>query len=120
VYSPVPTEGSEMYNRVLASGFHFPKILEDWLSPHWENFDLRKNPLTPWLTSSMIDYIKNFETVINGRFPTISDYKLKSHQRNLLKQISAWRYKKSFYKLPYEIKVLNKIFKYRQPELEGF
>lgn len=42
VYSPVPTEGSELFNRVKAQGFHFPETLEDWISPHWENFDLRK------------------------------------------------------------------------------
>src|SRR5690606_8475605 len=53
VYSPVPTEGSEMYKNVLASGFHFPEKLEDWITPAWENFDLRKNPLTPWLTPAM-------------------------------------------------------------------
>jgi radical SAM superfamily enzyme YgiQ (UPF0313 family) len=48
-YSPVPTEGSELYNEVLASGFAYPQKLEDWISPQWEKFDLRKNPLTPWL-----------------------------------------------------------------------
>ncbi|HWZ21883.1 MAG TPA: radical SAM protein, partial [Cytophagaceae bacterium] len=41
-YSPVAVEGSEMYNAVLASGFRFPETLEDWISPQWENFDLRK------------------------------------------------------------------------------
>ena len=35
----------DMYNKVLESGFHFPEKLEDWISPQWENFDLRKNPL---------------------------------------------------------------------------
>ncbi len=44
VYSPVPTEGSQMYEVVKKSGFHFPEKLEDWLSPAWQNFDLRKNP----------------------------------------------------------------------------
>jgi len=121
VYSPVPTEGSEMYNAVLKSGFHFPDKLEDWLDPHWENFDLRKNPLTPWLTPEMTDYIKNFETVINGYYPTVSDVKLKSYQKKVMKIISEFRYKNGFYKFPYEIKFLQKFWlKYRQPETEGF
>lgn len=42
VYSPVPTEGSALFKAVEKSGFHFPQKLEDWISPHWENFDLRK------------------------------------------------------------------------------
>lgn len=33
VYSPVATEGSEMYDAVQKSGFRFPENLEDWLEP---------------------------------------------------------------------------------------
>ncbi len=120
VYSPVPTEGSDMYKAVLASGFRFPEKLEDWLDPAWEKFDLRKNPLTPWLTAEMVDKIKNFETVLNGYYPTVTDTRLSVTERRMMKLASAFRYKNKLYKLPYEIKVLQKAFKYRQPELEGF
>ncbi|MBI3520059.1 MAG: radical SAM protein [Bacteroidetes bacterium] len=119
-YSPVPTEGSEMYNQVLASGFKFPETLEDWISPAWENFDLRKNPLTPWLKPYMIDRIKQFETVLNGYYPTNSDIRLTPAKKLILKSLSSWRYKTSFYKLPKEISYLQRIWKYRQPETEGF
>jgi len=119
-YSPVPTEGSDMYTQVLASGFKFPTTLEDWISPEWENFDLRKNPLTPWLKPYMIDKIKNFDTVLNGYCPTISDIGFKTWQKNVMAAISTLRYKTGFYKFPYEIKVLQKLWKYRQPEIEDF
>ena len=120
VYSPVPTEGSDMYNKVLESGFRFPQKLEDWLSNDWENFDLRKNPLTPWLTPEMIDKIKNFETVLNGYYPTVSDIRMKPYQRKLIKAWSSLRYKSNLFHYPYEIKALQKIWKYRQPEIQGF
>ena len=120
VYSPVPTEGSDMYNKVLESGFRFPEKLEDWISPHWENFDLRKNPLTPWLTPEMVNKIKDFETVLNGYFPTVSDIKLNSIKRKILRNVSAIRYKTGIYQKPYELKALQALWKYRQPELEGF
>lgn len=119
-FSPVPTEGSELYNEVLKSGFQFPQTLEDWLSPAWENFDLRKNPLTPWLLPHHIDKIRNFETVLNGYFPTVSDSRLNSSKRSMIKTLSKWRYQTGFYLLPIEIKVLHKLWKYRQPEIEGF
>ncbi len=119
-YSPVPTEGSDMYDKVLASGFKFPETLEDWISPAWENFDLRKNPLTPWLQPYMIDKIKNFETVLNGYFPTESDIRFKHWQKTIIRGWSGLRYRSGFYKFPYEIKALQKIWKYRQPEIEGF
>jgi radical SAM superfamily enzyme YgiQ (UPF0313 family) len=120
VYSPVPTEGSEMYNKVLKSGFHFPEKLDDWISPQWENFDLRKNPLTPWLTPEMINKIKDFETVLNGYYPTVSDMRLTSLKRKVLKNFAAIRYKTGIYWKPYELKALQILWKYRQPELEGF
>jgi anaerobic magnesium-protoporphyrin IX monomethyl ester cyclase len=119
-YSPVPTEGSELYNQVLASGFEYPKTLEDWVTPQWERFDLRKNPLTPWLTPEMIDKIRNFETVLNGYYPTVSDIRLNDLKRKIIQWISGLRYKTNFYKYPYEIKLLHRIWKYRQPEIQGF
>ncbi len=120
VYSPVPTEGSEMYNKVLDSGFRFPEKLEDWISPQWESFDLRKNPLTPWLTAEMIDKIKDFEVVLNGYYPTVSDIRLTGIKKAILKFFAAIRYKTNFYKKPYELKALQILWKYRQPEIEGF
>jgi radical SAM superfamily enzyme YgiQ (UPF0313 family) len=120
VYSPVPTEGSDMYNKVLQSGFHFPENLEDWISPQWENFDLRKNPLTPWLTPEMINKIKDFETVLNGYYPTVSDTRLTGLKRKVLRTLSSIRYKTGYFSKPYELKALQILWKYRQPEIEGF
>jgi radical SAM superfamily enzyme YgiQ (UPF0313 family) len=120
VYSPVPTEGSDMYNKALSGGFHFPETLEDWISPQWDKFDLRKNPLTPWLTPEMINKIKDFETVLNGYYPTASDIKLTSLKKNILRNVAAVRYKTGLYKKPYELKALQILWKYRQPEIEGF
>ncbi|MBK6774293.1 MAG: B12-binding domain-containing radical SAM protein [Flavobacteriales bacterium] len=119
VYSPVPTEGSELFERVKAAGFKFPEHLEDWLDPAWEKFDLRKNPLTPWLTPKAVDRIRDFETVLNGYYPTVSDVKLSSFQRSTMRTLSALRYRTGMYRWPYELKAMQKLWKYRQPEIEG-
>ena len=120
LYSPVPTEGSELYQQILDAGFSFPETLEEWIEPSWEKFDLRKNPLTPWLKPYMIDKIQNFETVLNGYYPTVSDFKIKGYKKKLLRLTSGIRFKYKFYKFPYEIKIMQKIWKYRQPEIQGF
>ena len=120
LYSPVPSEGSELYEQITKAGFEFPEKLEDWLNPSWENFDLRKNPLTPWLTPKMVNKIQNFETVLNGYHPTQSDYRIKGVKKSIMRSTSKWRYKSGFYSYPYEIKAMHKIWKYRQPEIEGF
>ena len=63
----------------------------------------------------------NFERVLNARFPTVSDIKLKRWQTATLKTLGAWRYKLGFYAAPWEIRlVANRLFHYRQPEIEGF
>lgn len=120
LYSPVPTEGTELYETITSQGFKFPEKLEDWLSPSWENFDLRKNPLTPWLTPQMVDKIRNFETVLNGAYPTQSDFRIKGWKKKVLQKTASWRYKTGIYHFPYEIKAMHKFWKYRQPELQGF
>ena len=120
VYSPVPTEGSQLSHDVIKSGFHFPKTLDEWTSPQWENFDLHRNPLTPWLKPYMINKIKDFETVLNGYYPTVTDLRLNKFKRSFLRGIAALRYRTGLYWKPYELKVLQILWKYRQPEIEGF
>lgn len=121
IYSPVPTEGSEMFKKVQSLGFSFPKKLEDWLDPAWENFDLRKNPLTPWLTPRIVDKIRDFEAVLNAYYPTVSDVKLSGFQRKAIRNLAALRYRTGVYGRPYELKLLQRYWlKYRQPEKEGF
>lgn len=118
-YSPVPTEGSDLYNHVLEQGFRYPKKLEDWISSEWESFDLRKKPLTPWLTPEMINKIRDFETVLNGYYPTVSDIRMSNLKRKVIRLFASLRYKTNFYWKPYELKVLQIMWKYRQPEIEG-
>ena len=120
VYSPVPTEGSELYERIIKAGFSFPETLEEWLSPQWESFDLRRNPLTPWLTPGMVNRIRDFETVLNARYPTISDTKLSRSQRRIISKLAGLRYRLNFFRFPYELKALQKFWlRYRQAEWEG-
>ncbi len=120
LYSPVPTEGSELYRQIEADGFHFPRTLDDWLSPRWEQFDLRRNPLTPWLTPAMVDRVRNFETVLNAYAPSVSDFTLRPWQRRLLRLLATPRYRMRAYRYPLELKALLRWWRYRRPEQEGF
>jgi anaerobic magnesium-protoporphyrin IX monomethyl ester cyclase len=121
IYSPVPTEGSEMFKKVKEQGFSFPQKLEDWLAPAWEQFDLRRNPLTPWLTPRIVQKIRDFETVLNAYYPTVTDTKLSNFQRKMIRTLASWRYRNQLYQRPYELKFLQRFWlKYRQPEKEGF
>lgn len=120
VYTPVPTEGSVLYNESEARGFTFPQSLDEWMQPQWLNFDLHREFLTPWLKPEMIRYIHDFETVIHAQYPTVSDYKLSYVQRKVIKLISSLRYNFNIFSYPYELKALMKYWlRYRQPEIQG-
>jgi radical SAM superfamily enzyme YgiQ (UPF0313 family) len=121
VFSPVFFDDADLLQKSREFGFAFPKRLEEWLDPQWTSFDMRKQPLTPWLKPRHFEQIFNFERVLNARFPTVSDIKLKAWQTRILKTLGAWRYKLGFYAAPWEIRlVANRLFRYRQPEIEGF
>jgi radical SAM superfamily enzyme YgiQ (UPF0313 family) len=120
VYTPVPTEGSDLFAGSVARGFSFPKTLDEWMQPEWLNFDLHREYLTPWLKPEMIRYIHDFETVINAQYPTVSDYKLSNLQRKLIRMLSSFRYKFNIFGHPYELKAVMKYWlRYRQPEIQG-
>jgi hypothetical protein len=44
----------------------------------------------------------------------------KGLKKSVMRSAASWRYKTGFYHFPYEIKAMHKIWKYRQPEIEGF
>jgi len=120
IYTPVPTEGSELYLEAEGRGFSFPKTLDEWLQPQWLNFDLHREFLTPWLKPEMIRYIHDFETVIHAQYPTVSDYKLSMFQRKAMRWVSSMRYQLNIFSYPYELKALMKYWlRYRQPEIQG-
>jgi anaerobic magnesium-protoporphyrin IX monomethyl ester cyclase len=120
VYSPVNFEDSEMSMAAKLKGFNYPKTMEEWVSPEWQSFDLRKNPLTPWLKPRHIRRIRDFEKTLNAYYPTNSDLKIRGWKKSLLKILGSWRYLSSVYYAPYEIMAAQKLLRYRQPEVEGF
>ncbi len=120
IYSPVNFEDSEMSLASKLKGFDYPKTLDEWLSPRWKNFDIRKYAQTPWLKPHHIKKIKNFERTLNSRFPTLTDTKIRGWKRMLMETLGSWRYNTSFYFAPFELRLTMKLLRYRQPETEGF
>ena len=120
IYSPVFFDDAPMFQDALKRGFHFPKTLDEWVSPQWADFDQRKNPMTPWLQPHHVDRIKGFEAVLDAAYPTACDERLTQWQRGLLKALGGWRYQLQFYNAPYEIKVAKRLVRYMQPQSEGY
>jgi radical SAM superfamily enzyme YgiQ (UPF0313 family) len=119
MYAPVAFGESELSQLAQQYGFRFPLTLDGWMEPEWRNFDLRKTPLVPWLKPQHYRRFRDFERVLNGYYPTITDLKLTDQGRAIMKMLAAWRYKLSCYAFPIEIRLIQRFFRYRQPEIEG-
>jgi hypothetical protein len=74
----------------------------------------------PWFRDNVRARIRNFETVVNAYYPTVTDQRLHGGYRYLLKALSGWRYKLKLYDYPYELKALQRFMHYRRPETTGF
>ena len=72
-------------------------------------FDLHRNPLTPWLTPAMVRHIHDFETVLNARHPTRTDFSLGDWGRRLMQWASLPRYWSGLYRRPLELKLLQRL-----------
>lgn len=120
IYTPVPHDRSELLKVAFELGFEFPQTLDQWASDEWEQFAHRRDPLTPWFKDKARRKVRDFETVVNAYYPTVTDMRLKGGMRLLLKGLSGLRYKLEWYHLPYELKLLQRLIKYRRPETMGF
>ncbi len=121
IYTPVPQENSELYEAAKAAGFKFPETLEEWSDDQWSNFALRRNPGLPWFKADAHKRVRNFESVINAYYPTVTDLRLQSsNMKRVLRGLSGWRYRISYYEWPYELKALQRLIHYRRPETTGF
>ena len=91
VYSPVPMDGN-FYDAAREQGFTFPDTLEGWVSDRWQAFALRRDPSTPWSHGESARSVRDFESVLNAYYPTVTDTRMTPARRRLLRAASAWRY----------------------------
>lgn len=104
---------------LMGTDFSFPSTLEEWEDASWREFDLRRGSYAPWLPAGYVRKFRNFETVLNARFPAVSNIKMKSWARTWLPRFASWRYRTKVYALPIELKLLLHWAQYQRPEEAG-
>jgi radical SAM superfamily enzyme YgiQ (UPF0313 family) len=119
MYTPVPLAGA-LYDTAKEQGFRFPETLDQWVSEEWNQFSQRRSTTMPWIRSSLRDYVRDFERVLNAYYPTATDIKLTGPWRALLRGVSAWRYHSRIYDHPIELRLMHKLLAYQRPETTGF
>jgi anaerobic magnesium-protoporphyrin IX monomethyl ester cyclase len=118
-YTPVPMEG-QLFDGARRLGFAFPRTLDEWASPVWEQFSMRRGDGIPWVNADVRRRIRNFERVVNAFYPTATDPRLTRLHRAALKVASGWRYALRLYGAPYELRALQRLIRYQRPETTGF
>jgi len=118
-YTPVPMDGG-LYDGVKRLGFVFPKTIDEWAMPVWEQFSMRRGDGIPWVDAAVRRRVRNFERVINAFYPTATDPRLTRVRKAALKVASAWRYSLRVYGAPYELRALHRLIRYQRPETTGF
>jgi anaerobic magnesium-protoporphyrin IX monomethyl ester cyclase len=119
LYSPVPLAG-DLYEQARASGFRFPQTLEEWANADWVDFAQHRSADLPWLTHTVKQRVSDFQRVLQATYPTVTDPRLKGYRRTALRLLGAWRYRLRFYRYPFELRLLNRLFPYQRPEVTGF
>src|SRR5262245_2131470 len=102
-YIPVP-QRDHMYG-CIDGQVEFPQTPEEWATPRWQSFTVRKSPATPWFSRTTQRRIDNFRLVVSSRWPTVQDLQLSSWARRSLQALSSWRYRLGFYAFPLELQV---------------
>lgn len=119
MYTPVPLAG-ELYEQAQAQGFNFPKTLEGWCDPNWEEFSQRRSTTMPWIKDRLRRRVRNFERVLNAYYPTSTNPNLRGGKTALLRAASGWRWVTGRYEYPLELRALHRLFAYQRPETTGF
>lgn len=123
VYSPVPSHAPAKAAALTESNrneFEFPHTLDEWVSDRWQSFSLRRDPRTPWSPLELRERVRNFETVLNAYYPTVTDTRLTPMRRGVLRAAAAWRYHSGADTTPFALNLLQRLFHYQRPETTGF
>jgi len=120
-YTPVPLDGT-LYSEAKRHGFAFPRTLEEWASPAWEQLSMRRGDGIPWLNGpgAIRRRVRDFERVINAYYPTVTDRRLTRWHRAALRAASALRYRLKWYGAPWELRAVQRLIPYQRPETTGF
>jgi len=116
-FTPTPQRRGS-YGRLDAQN-PYPATVEEWATRPWINFASHHNPTVPWLRADLLSWLRNFETVVQCRWPTLQDFRLTPVTRKILQAFAGWRYRSRFYYFPIELKIAKRAVSLRNPRVES-
>ncbi len=94
-----------------------PSTPEGWAGPSWVDFVCHRN--APWLSDRSRRRLRDFQTVLACRFPTVQDNRLSRSGRWLLENLARLRWVTGVHALPLELRAARRMLRLRRPERDG-
>lgn len=122
IYTPLPAESVPDSQKLKlaplrdASGAPvvFPTTAEQWTERRWVDYSCHAD--APWMSARLRRRIRDFNTVLGCRFPTVTDVRLPTVGKRALALLSAWRYRFKRYDRPWELDLTRQIITLHDPK----
>jgi len=127
VYTPLPPSPhsrGKLHPRALDSAarlrdvngdaIEFPTRARDWARPEWVSYWCHND--APWLTTRLRRRIRDFNTVLGCRFPTVTDIRSPTFAKRALRLLSSWRYRFERYDHPWELDFTRQLIALHDPK----
>jgi radical SAM superfamily enzyme YgiQ (UPF0313 family) len=121
IYTPLPAASVPDAHRLKLAPLHangqpveFPTTAEQWTVRRWVDYSCHAD--APWLSARLRRRIRDFNTVLGCRFPTIQDVRVPDISRRALRLMSAWRYRFKRYDRPWELDLMRRRITLHDPK----
>jgi radical SAM superfamily enzyme YgiQ (UPF0313 family) len=122
IYTPLPPESVPDSQRlriapltdVNGAPVVFPTTAEQWTEPRWVDYSCHAD--APWLSARLRRRIRDFNTVLGCRFPTVTDVRSPTLAKRALALMAAWRYRFKRYDRPWELDVTRQLVALHDPK----
>jgi anaerobic magnesium-protoporphyrin IX monomethyl ester cyclase len=127
VYTPLPPsphavgklhpramEAAARIRDVAGNPVQFPTRAREWARPEWVSYWCHSD--APWLSARLRQRIRDFNTVLGCRYPTMTDVRSPTFAKRALRVLSAWRYRFERYDRPWELDLTRQIVALHDPK----
>jgi hypothetical protein len=112
--NPRAIEAAARIRDVDGNPVQFPNRARDWARPEWVSYWCHND--APWLSARLRQRIRDFNTVLGCRFPTITDVRSPTFAKRALRVMSAWRYRFERYDHPWELDLTRQFIALHDPK----
>jgi len=122
IYTPLPADSVPDSHRLKLTPLKdangepvaFPTTAEEWTERRWVDYSCHAD--APWVSPRLRQRIRDFNTVLGCRFPTVSDVRAPTIAKRALALMSAWRYRFERYDHPWELDLTRRLIALHDPK----